>query len=452
MFATQCISVEETMDDSKLIPPAQDSPKHILNVLNDKCIQEIFNQLISNLEDFLSASEVCKRFQENATVCYSESSEKRITITSHQSSSLPPGSVSFDRAYGFLKAFGQSLQSIYLVSIRDEKYIFDENYTADQKPIDDTLNMIADFCGRNLTKLSTHTGYIDFNTRSQFKVLERLSIATGLVYNLATFPELKLLEVRSCKIKHANLFARTFPKLKKAVFCSIEGSSDDAFIRFQTHNPQLKKLWLTCLYPNVCITSLIVRDIGNRTPDLTDLTLICNKDQFLMNNLAADIMHLSGLQKLQNLRIECKRAPFSAKLLIDSFAENNVPIENLQIHGAYPDFVESLPRLQQLKKLNLLNVPENMVGQLHGLQELFIEGEVTIAGVKQILERHRNLNKLIVTAQRMMIDHENYDKVLALAKDLCVVFITCYDGLIDVQPSVLRKNSKWLHILMTSRK
>lgn len=437
------------------MPPAQDSPNHILNILNDKCIQAIFNQLISNLEDFLNASEVCCRFQENAKVCYSEMGEKRLMITSKRPSFLTPGSVSFDRTHSFLRIFGRFHESIYLVSIRDEKYIFDENYTVDQKPIVDVLNSIADFCGSTLTKLSTHTGYIDFNTRSQFKVLQKLSIATGLIYSLSSFPELKLLEVRSCKIMNADLFARAFPKLEKAVLCSVDGLTDDAFIRFQTHNPQLQHLWLTCLYPNVNITSAILQGIANRTTKLTEFTLICNKDESLMNNLAADILHLSGLQRLRNLRIECKKASFSAKPLIDSFAENNVPIQNLQIHGAYPDFVENLPKLQHLKQINLLNVPEDMViecvRKLNGLQELFLKGKATFDGVRQILEFGPHLKNLVITAQKMTINNENYDKVFTLAEGKTMVSITCYGGSIDVQPQVLRANYKWLHIFMRNK-
>lgn len=53
------------------LPPPQDSPKHILNALNDKCIQQIFSYLISGgILDFFSAAEVCKKFQENAKACF----------------------------------------------------------------------------------------------------------------------------------------------------------------------------------------------------------------------------------------------------------------------------------------------------------------------------------------------------------------------------------------------
>lgn len=60
-------------EDNKLItindPPDQASPTHILNVLNNDCIQEVFRRLQS-IEDFLNAAEVCTQFQENAKHCF----------------------------------------------------------------------------------------------------------------------------------------------------------------------------------------------------------------------------------------------------------------------------------------------------------------------------------------------------------------------------------------------
>lgn len=45
--------------------PAQDSLKHLLNILNDDCIQEILRKL-TNASDFLNAAKTCQRFQVNA--------------------------------------------------------------------------------------------------------------------------------------------------------------------------------------------------------------------------------------------------------------------------------------------------------------------------------------------------------------------------------------------------
>lgn len=44
------------------LPPAQDSPQHILNMLNDDCIEHILHSL-KNAKDYLSAAQTCVRFQ-----------------------------------------------------------------------------------------------------------------------------------------------------------------------------------------------------------------------------------------------------------------------------------------------------------------------------------------------------------------------------------------------------
>lgn len=47
------------------IPAAEGSTRHILNVLNDDCIQAILRKL-PNINDYLNAVEVCSRFRYNA--------------------------------------------------------------------------------------------------------------------------------------------------------------------------------------------------------------------------------------------------------------------------------------------------------------------------------------------------------------------------------------------------
>lgn len=51
-------------------PPSQNSLNHILNALNDQCIQHVLTYLIGDIRDFYSAAEVCRKFQDNAKKCY----------------------------------------------------------------------------------------------------------------------------------------------------------------------------------------------------------------------------------------------------------------------------------------------------------------------------------------------------------------------------------------------
>lgn len=51
------------------VPPAQDSPKNIINILDDDCLQAVLLKL-EDVYDFFRAAEVCTRFQNNAKQCF----------------------------------------------------------------------------------------------------------------------------------------------------------------------------------------------------------------------------------------------------------------------------------------------------------------------------------------------------------------------------------------------
>lgn len=65
------VSIDENnaMDSLLQLPPAQDSPKHILNLLNDNCLYELFREL-DHLADFDSAARVCTQFNNVAKLVF----------------------------------------------------------------------------------------------------------------------------------------------------------------------------------------------------------------------------------------------------------------------------------------------------------------------------------------------------------------------------------------------
>lgn len=88
-------------------PPPQSSPQHMLNALNDKCIQHILGYLIGGVEDFLSAAEVCEKFQENAKQCYSSIyTDFEISSRHNQEYHL-----TLHRVKDYLKIFGHLIKS-----------------------------------------------------------------------------------------------------------------------------------------------------------------------------------------------------------------------------------------------------------------------------------------------------------------------------------------------------
>lgn len=111
--------------------PAQDSPKHILNALNDDCIQEILRKL-ANATDFLSAAETCQQFQNNALQCYPPEFENLPFSSENKSNNLPMGLAS-----NYLQIFGHLISELKPVNDFDETI----------------LNMIANCCGETLSEL-----------------------------------------------------------------------------------------------------------------------------------------------------------------------------------------------------------------------------------------------------------------------------------------------------------
>ena len=59
--------------DPLWIPPDQDSPTHILNALNDDCLQKVFKHL--NANDLSSAAEVCVRFNQQVKCTFAQKYE-----------------------------------------------------------------------------------------------------------------------------------------------------------------------------------------------------------------------------------------------------------------------------------------------------------------------------------------------------------------------------------------
>lgn len=112
--------------------PAQDSPKHILNALNDDCIQEILRKLTDPI-DFLSAAETCRDFQVNALQCYPRNF-KELSLSLENKSVGRYTAFPLKHASNFLKNFGHLI--LYMELISDFE--------------DGTIDMISKICGETL--------------------------------------------------------------------------------------------------------------------------------------------------------------------------------------------------------------------------------------------------------------------------------------------------------------
>lgn len=197
-------------------------------------------------------------------------------------------------------------------------------------------------------------------------------------------------------------------------------------------------------------------DIGKSTPNLVNLALDPRKG--LQQTFDENVIHLSTLRKLKCLRIECPK--FSGRALIDSLAENNVPIEDLTVlnnrfdhnNRVLRDLSHCVPKLKVLKKLRISFIFDEMLidiaQKLPHLQEIYVtnNSDVTPRAIKDTLKHGQNLSKLSIHFDEILLDLDDYNGILALAKHRVNVELFYKDGSVDVPNDILMANNLWLKI------
>lgn len=169
-----------------------------------------------------------------------------------------------------------------------------------------------------------------------------------------------------------------------------------------------------------------------------------------INKLEKDIMHVSGLRHLRRLAGHY----ISNCSIIDAFADNNVPIESLEIIGWNPHIVDSIARLTSINYLSLsffsYEMVVDLVMKLPALEHLkfFRCAHLSLNGLKRMLEQSDNLKSLKIHDFNMLIDSENLiDSILDLIIDRIKVEINVKSENIFCQFNEYHfANSYWLFI------
>ncbi|XP_031637929.1 uncharacterized protein LOC116350314 [Contarinia nasturtii] len=401
----------------------EDIPSDILNILNDDCLQEIFRRL-TNVRDFLSVAQVCTRFQENAQQCI-PSQFKEISIRGgFFINSIPTRLLTC-----FLQIFGGSVKSIRW-------------HTTERNSDTENMNILADHCGKSLLELTISDHNIDLDTRSDFEVLEKLEIETGLIKNFRIFPQLKVLKLKLVKVLTFDSIVQIIPKVEEIELVNINGFTDDMLIEFLTKNPQLRRFKVEGCKR---VSSSILRDISIRVPHLVSLHIMFF-NPFFEND---DLLHIANLRQLKCLGIYCNR--FSAKSLIELLVKNNVQLESLSINGYGNSLAEAILNLNLLKHLDVGNVSEEIfirfVEILSSLEEIRVQcNDITPDGMETILKCGKHLTKLtIVSGCQMTVDLDIYNSILILAKDRVRVLLMIRTDEITLKKT-LNYNRDWLNI------
>lgn len=144
------------------VPPSQDSPKNIVNILDDDCIRMILLKL-DDAVDVWNAAQVCTRFRK-----ISETSS-RIKHIQFGYNNVLKDVVSFDSAEDFLSLFGPRIESICCDFGSHSKNVGE----ADNEK---NFNLILKYCGQTLIKLKIVGDGTTLHLVSPFEALTKLTL------------------------------------------------------------------------------------------------------------------------------------------------------------------------------------------------------------------------------------------------------------------------------------
>lgn len=431
-------------------PPTQDSPQHILNVLNDDCIDEIFLRL-NNLKDFLSVSQACQKFVESAKRTF-PTQFKCVEINQfvnfrnrREHENLP-----YERVHNFFTTFGSLTKSIAFSS------------TSYQQRDDFIFETITNFCSGTLQEFNIVNYNPNFERRN-FSALEKLDLCYASPKNFTSYSMLKVLSIcQSTLIQREPWFMLEMPNLEEIYFDSFDNLTDRVLGDFLKLNPHLK-----CLKLIDCkrLTPAIFQLIGCFT-DL--IKLVIKHDRFPEIMANQRVLQLRRLHKLERLTLWCS---VSLQTVIKMISENNIPIKKLSMKPTQSflcNINENLRTSYTLKHLRLTtwtggifdDALKNVLKQQQGLETIYIYCWRTnrhyrnnyLTGIEDTLRYGKNLKHILSRIDQLTVTLSSYEAILRLAKGRVKVEIAVLQKLkIDIPKKVLEANSEWLEIVQYRR-
>lgn len=403
-------------------PPAADSPKHILNILNNHCIQSIFER-IDDIRDYHNAANVCTRFQANALKCF-PTKLKVLEIDADMPSA---------DALGILKLFGHLLQSV-------------DWWESDIERLEDAeiLNAITTYCAKTLKIFEIKKQNLNVsNVLPQFTALETFATRISNVTNFESRSPLKKIEILSQprdRLESA-WFAQSFPQLESISLRMISNLTDQMVIDFLNLNPQLRSIDIMDMNKYPKLTTAIFNDIGLRVPRLERLRF-----ETWSRGISFDdnMRQLGNLTELRNLTVA---ADVPADELIQLMVDNGIPIETLFIDGI-GDNIANAPTMPNLRNFNINKVSADnlslFVKKQPKLTNLYFNGsEFTMTGLTKILEYGEKLETLDIFTTNFDVDEPSYHSVLASVRNRVKLCITINIGSVTVPPNVIALNAEW---------
>lgn len=384
-------------------PPAQDSPRHILNSLNDHCIQEIIRRL-NRLEDFLSVAETCTRFQKNAQNCF-KLKFKRIIIGGNVNTvrNLPT-----PRVQSCLSIFGHLIEQLFWIATK--------NPAIDKE----SFKSIGQFCGKTLNHITIGNYNVMLQKRLRFTALQSMSLHEASVRNCEFHSQLRTLIMHHQGSIPIQLRIREFPNLQHLSLRGIKSLTNARLSKFLSLNQLLTKLEIDkCAQ----LTPPIFKDVGKYLPDLEHFKFI----DPLRVVWEDELVPLCGLRKLRRLQLTTLSIG-----CIHILAENDVPIENLSFYWpSFENLLKNMPKLPKLKRLQvqLLVTPDSLIRLLQAqptVEELIVPHfeHITMHIIETAFIYGINLKKLLFCTYKLDVALNNATVSLAGGRIVLGVSVT----------------------------
>lgn len=434
-------------------------PDHILNVLDDDCLQNIFKYL--KPYHLTNASEVCTRFNQLAKDVF-KAKFKRLEVDN--------GWIYGERYNYFVKmlrTFGSSIRSLSIRSWDNHQNI---------------LQVINEHTSSQLKALTLYSFRIDehVNINSMLSNLETLELISCDVYSfsdiLTVCTELKILKIKYMnfnRLKNRKRGILTLPlrplnqRFAKLEEIHLESLLDEHDLNsFLTLDSPLKKLVVLNYSPTRSLAPVIIKHHEN----LEELVLYQRVDENVESseNFQKQLQCFSQpLRSLKILKLEI--ASFSVGPFIKMLAIEKVPVEELVLrersHGNQIDSNEIyiLTQLKKLKSVKLFDIDcftdEHLIQlakELPQLQRMVLYGltsrNINVMTLKKSVMHATKLTSLILEyARNLSIDVKVYGDMLKAVQNRSdeinlSINISGRDNVISVDDETLSKNRKWLQI------
>jgi len=352
--------------------------------------------------------------------------------------------VSVRNAPVFLRHFGHLVESV------------EWRLVGNQKRADKLFRRLAKYCGRTLKRLNIRRYSPNFNRRNQFPALEQLKLYNAEPSNFRLKSPLKHLEIHSYGIDlpldpPQPWFVRHFPHLESVCLNSDE-TTNESVTGFLTLNPQLRVLEANSGY----LTPMVFESIAHYARDIERVKVTSFEfDAFVRSDdLHNQLVHLSALRKLAHFGMSGR---LSLNKLFKMFAENDVPIQSLEVDMSATDGSSPFPTVKTLNSLRCIcrsNMDEdclvNLVKSQTALQKLEIVNKfakITPQTIEKILKCGKNLTHFELSFCDNDFDLATYNRILALARDrVKVQIIVSNRKEINVPTDILAANGKWLRM------